>query len=359
MSIKLKGLTWNHARGWGPMDAVGDAYRQSGKDVLVDWDIQPLEGFESRPLDELTDIYDLLIIDHPHVGIAAESSLLLPVGELEDAYTSCCRESYDWNSENWAVPIDAACHVSAVKGCDSIAGKTWQEIIDMSASQPMGIPLKGVHSLMALLTLLATNDTPLDPQNGFPEDMTKPLDVLLSLSKAAHSDSLDWNPIVCLDALSKGDIQMIPLTFGYSSIDDKELIFGELPSYDGTIKAGGILGGTGIAVSATTKHPEEALDFAHFCGSGFVQTNHWAEYGGQPAHRQAWDELSKSEPFYRNTYSTQEGVYLRPRFNGWCGLQTEMGQVLEDWLRDGSQTISLIDNQLRELWQNSQLALQP
>ena len=34
------------------------------------WDVQPLSGFESTPIEELAERYDLIVLDHPHLGDA-------------------------------------------------------------------------------------------------------------------------------------------------------------------------------------------------------------------------------------------------------------------------------------------------
>jgi multiple sugar transport system substrate-binding protein len=56
----LRGLTWDHPRGYVVLDALA-----ADGDSVVRWDRQPLEGFESRPLRTLADGYDLVVIDHP------------------------------------------------------------------------------------------------------------------------------------------------------------------------------------------------------------------------------------------------------------------------------------------------------
>ena len=332
-------------RGWGPVDALGAAFPG---DVRVEWDIQPLGGFESRPLKELTEIFDLLVIDHTHTGEAAESGLLLPIGDLPDEYVASCRESYFWKGRYWAVPIDAACQVSAVKGIEPVGGLSWEKILERAADEAMTIPLKGVHSLMALMTLLASAGHPVDAEKGFPDPdvLTSNLQLLGDLSRAAVAESLSWNPIEALEALAEGRVAMIPLTFGYASFVERGIRFGATPESG----LGAVLGGTGMAVSAQTAHPEEAIALARYAGSAEVQSDLWFAHGGQPAHRLAWDKLAAGEPFYGNTYSTLQASYLRPRFPGWNRLQSLLGTTIENWLRaDGADSPGFA-RQLRDLW---------
>ena len=53
MAIRLRGITWDDPRGWGPLEEVGRAFAgtPAGREVSVEWDIQPLEGFESAARD--------------------------------------------------------------------------------------------------------------------------------------------------------------------------------------------------------------------------------------------------------------------------------------------------------------------
>ena len=64
-------MTWNHPRGLDPLVAHARMWEQS-RGVSVDWDARSLEDFEAFPLDELAGKYDLMVIDHPHVGMAAD-----------------------------------------------------------------------------------------------------------------------------------------------------------------------------------------------------------------------------------------------------------------------------------------------
>jgi hypothetical protein len=67
MSITLKGMTWSHPRGYDPMMAASrDWLTETG--VSIAWDKRSLQDFESFPVEELARSYDLIVIDHPHVG---------------------------------------------------------------------------------------------------------------------------------------------------------------------------------------------------------------------------------------------------------------------------------------------------
>ena len=77
--IRLKRLcTWDHRRAIDPMIAAAMAFAEQRPDVEIAWDVQPLSGFEFRPIDDIVRAYDLLVFDHPHVGHAAEAGLCVP-----------------------------------------------------------------------------------------------------------------------------------------------------------------------------------------------------------------------------------------------------------------------------------------
>src|SRR3546814_11047065 len=62
--MRTRGLTWDHPRGYNALAAAA-ATRTDGE---LGWDKQPLEGFEAHPIADLCARYDLVVLDHPHVG---------------------------------------------------------------------------------------------------------------------------------------------------------------------------------------------------------------------------------------------------------------------------------------------------
>src|SRR5204863_4174837 len=93
--------------------------------------------------DALATRYDLLVIDHPWVGHAAASGVLVPLDQhlpadflADQAANSVGKshESYQFEGHQWALAIDAAAPVSAYRP-DLLerAGKavpaTWEEMI--------------------------------------------------------------------------------------------------------------------------------------------------------------------------------------------------------------------------------------
>ncbi|MDP2119057.1 MAG: hypothetical protein Q8K28_04070 [Hoeflea sp.] len=116
MTETWKGLTWDHPRGFNALDAAArDAMVRN--EVCISWEAQPLEGFESAPIADLCARYDLVVLDHPHVGEAVEAGCLYSMEEvfeddvlrrLEQDTVGPCLSSYRFAGRHWALPLDAA-----------------------------------------------------------------------------------------------------------------------------------------------------------------------------------------------------------------------------------------------------------
>lgn len=74
----LKGMTWSHPRGYDPMVACSALWNEK-TGVSIEWDKRSLQGFESFPVEELARAYDLIVIDHPHVGQITAEGCLAPL----------------------------------------------------------------------------------------------------------------------------------------------------------------------------------------------------------------------------------------------------------------------------------------
>jgi len=107
----LRGMTWDHLRGAAPLVAAAQEWQMSRQlDVEVHWHARPLKAFEDQGLEELVSSYDLVMLDHPFIGRAAEGQLLVPVDEwVDEEYLADQRahsvgpsfSSYTWASGHW------------------------------------------------------------------------------------------------------------------------------------------------------------------------------------------------------------------------------------------------------------------
>src|SRR3954447_22424030 len=120
----LRGMTWSDPRGHEPVVTVAAAFAETRPDVAVVWDKRSLQDFEAFPVDALAATYDLMVIDHPHVGEVAAGGCLVPLDEALPAERIAAFaadsvgpsfESYRWQGHLWALPIDASAPVQAFR----------------------------------------------------------------------------------------------------------------------------------------------------------------------------------------------------------------------------------------------------
>ena len=120
---ELRGITWDHSRGYLPMVATAQRFGEIHPDVRIQWEKRSLQQFADWPIEKLARHYDLLVIDHPFVGYASEHDVLLPLDEhvpaaflAEQAASSVgpSHASYFYGGHQWALAIDAATWLEAI-----------------------------------------------------------------------------------------------------------------------------------------------------------------------------------------------------------------------------------------------------
>jgi multiple sugar transport system substrate-binding protein len=339
VTITLKGMTWSHPRGYDPMVATAQAWAaETG--VVIDWDKRSLQDFESFPVEELARQYDLIVIDHPHVGqVTAEGSLApldIPGREAERealAQGSVGRSypSYTYADHQWAFPIDAATQVMAYRA-DLVEPPTdWAGVVALAKRGDVVLPLLAPHSMMSFFTLTAGLGYPCATEKGeFVDRATglRAIEMLAEVASYLEPSNFAMDPIAASEALARSDavVSLMPLGYGYVSyavpgFRPHQLTFADIPLPG---SRGSALGGTGIAVSAFSKHREAAIDYAYWVASAEVQRTLYAGSGGQPGHAAAWEDDTVNAAtgnFYRNTRKSLEGAYIRPRHNGYMAFQ--------------------------------------
>lgn len=357
-AVTLKGMTWSHPRGYDPMVACSAIWKEkTGVDIA--WDKRSLQDFESFPVDELAARYDLVVIDHPHVGQITDENCLIPLdtphrdadlAALGAASVGGSFESYRWDGHLWALPIDAAAQVQAWRP-DLIDGPatTWDAVMTLARSGAVLCPLRPPHSLMVFYTLAANLGTPC--ANTGPGDLIavgdgrRVLGMMRALFAAIDPACLTMDPIDVFEEMtqSASTVACAPLIYGYigyglDGFREKVLAFADIPVAGDDGPVGSAVGGTGIAVSARSAHSAEASDFAYWIASGDVQRGPYAAAGGQPGHAAAWEDEAVNAAtgsFYRNTRATLEGGWVRPRHHGYMAFQQAASDRLNQALQDG------------------------
>jgi multiple sugar transport system substrate-binding protein len=370
--VELQGITWDHARGRDPLLATAERFAaETG--IRVTWTARTLQEFADAPIPELAERYDLLVIDHPHIGEIVPTGALLPLDELLDpafvadqaaSSVGPSHRSYEWEGHLWALAIDAAGHVSAyrpdlLERLGTMPPETWDEVLELveragAAGMSMSLPNKAVDTLASLLTLLANAGT--DPYQG--ADQLAPraialekLALLSRLTEASPPEAFAWNPILLLDHMAADDdVVYCPILFGYSNYSRpgfrRNLIrFAPVPSA-GLGPRGGVIGGAGLAVSARCQELEAARDYAQYVASPEIQRTLYVESAGQPGHRSAWLDAHANElatSYFADTLPGLDAGYLRPRYDGALTVQNEGGDIVWESLRTGGDPDELLD----------------
>jgi len=365
------------------MVATAETYMTVQPDVRVVWETRSLQDFADFPVQKLAETYDLLVIDHPFVGFAAADGCLLPLDEHIDAAVlgdqaansvGPSHRSYIYGGHQWALATDAAGHVSAYRPdlLDEIGGlpHTWEDVLTVAEARRnqerarIGNPLIPIDSLMSFYSICAAvGEPPYAEQERVVNRSTgrQALSMLKALQRASHPASPSLNPPRMLDVMSTTDeIAFIPLLFGYSNyarpgFRPSLVRFTGVPIVDGGDSQGGILGGAGVAISATTKHPAEAAAYTAYVASPDVQRGVYFTAGGQPGHRTAWNDEAvnaASSDFFRDTLAALDRAYLRPRYLGFMEVQERSGELVHDWLAGEAPADDLLD-QLDDLYRKS------
>ncbi|WP_067134688.1 ABC transporter substrate-binding protein [Microtetraspora malaysiensis] len=369
MNARLRGLTWDHPRGYAPLEELAGLDRTGDQSYgrvpgTVSWDRHPLEGFESTPLVELAGTYDLLVIDHPHLADAVESGALRPIDELVSAdeldtwrrrSVGPSFDSYHHAMRQWAVPLDAATQVLAVRpdGPPPEATRTWTDILDLARRGSIALCLGGPHAFLTWTSLaIAHGGRPAGPEVYVDEEPAlRAMEILTELHRHCDAALADRNPVQVLEALASGTgPDLCPLVYGYVTYSDTDdrgpaVAFRNAPlGPSGHI--GSVLGGTGVAVSRHCSEPEVAAAHIRRLMSARVQDELISRVGGQPSSRSAWSDPGVNERwggFYRDTRATVDAAWVRPRRVGWVEFQDASSGVLREGLTQRRPARAIVD----------------
>lgn len=353
--VILNGITWGHSRGITPLLAVSQRYSELHPTVEIRWKKRTLQEFADFPIEKLTTDYDLLIIDHPWVGCAAATNCVLPLNEyiaaayFEDQQNNSVGQShisYNYAGKQWALAIDAATPVASYKkDLLSTAPQTWDDVLALAKEGKVAVPAIPIDLLMNFYSFcIAHGKEPFQSEEEVIDTETgsKAIETMKQLYSLVDKKMFTCNPIAVAELMSSSnDYLYCPFAYGYSNYARngyaKHLLhYTDVVSF-GTEKLRTTLGGTGIAVSAFSKHKEVAVDFARMIVDGECQRTMYVQNGGQPGHRTAWldaEANSISNNYFRNTLPVLDNSYVRPRYNGYLFFQDHAGDPLQECLRN-------------------------
>ena len=353
--ITLKGMTWDHPRGYDPMIATSNVFSKKHFDKIeLQWSKRSLQAFADRPIQDMTNEFDLIVIDYPHVGEVAAKGLLAQLDtphydkqlmNLRNETVGLSCDSYKINHHQWALPIDAATQV-AVRRHDLIEKLpvNWNDLIELSRNKKVMWPLKPVHAISSFYSIYNNIGKSFDPLNkNFVEKKQgiKTLEMMRTVSNFLSKECLSMDPILVAEEMSESNnIYYCPYLYGFSNYSREGfrkniLSYVDVMDLSGKGPAGTHLGGTGIAVSNHSQNKDYAIEYAYWIASSECQKNIFYSSGGQPGNSVAWEDQkinTEINNFFRNTRDTLEKSWVRPRHNGYMNFQDEAGNIINEFL---------------------------
>ena len=397
----INGITWGHTRGITPLLAAAQRYGELHPGVDIQFAKRSLQAFADMPIEQLTETYDLLVIDHPWVGCAAATRCVLPLDEhLPAAYMAnqaahsvgASHTSYFYQGHQWALALDAATPAASYRadllgypglidksnphdqdvtlssarpepaeGSKGVLPQTWPDVIALARKNRIALPAIPIDLLMNFYTFcLAHGSLPFQSQQEVTDRHTGTLalESMRELYSLIDKKFFNCNPIAVAELMTTtDDYWYCPFAYCYSNYSrpgySKHLLRYAAPVKFGNSRLRTTIGGTGLAVSAHSKHKSVALDFAQWVASPLCQSTLYTDNGGQPGHRAAWTSERANyitNDFFNTILPVMENGYMRPRYNGYLYFQDHAGHPLQEYLLHGgnaSHTLEKMNNLYR------------
>lgn len=366
----IKGITWDHSRGYVPMIATAQRFMEKYPDVKITWEKRSLQDFADKPIGLLAAEYDLLVIDHPWIGYGAEENKFLaldnylPPAFLEDQKVNSVGrsfESYTYNNKLWSLPIDAATPVASYRP-DLMQKKhcslptTFDEVLKMAEKGYVILPGIAIDTLMNFFMFcVSLGEAPFTEKEVVISEKTglEALALYKSLTDKVDPLCFDLNPIKTYEQMAASDDYLYcPFAYGYvnyawQGYADNRLEFTDLVKLKDTSDQplSSTLGGTGLAIAAHCQEKEIAIQYIEYVASAGCQQNLYINSGGQPAHLKAWQNRAANQStgqYFNATLPALQRAYLRPRHNGYIHFQDQAGKFIRDYLRTGGSAHNLL-----------------
>lgn len=364
---RFAGLTWDHPRGYRALEAAAARHAP-----FLQWSRQPLEGFESHPIADLAARYDLIVLDHPHIGDAIAANCLQPIeswlspAEMQALASSTIGrtlESYRWGGRTYALPLDVAAQVMARDpAIVAEPAHSWDDVARLAERIPVALSLAGPHAILTLFSIaLALGSEPGGEDLIEEHAGGQALRLMARLAGKAPAGSERLNPIGLLEAVAAGSgIALVPLVFGYVNYavpapGRRAIAFSDAPHMAPGGRRGSVLGGTGIGVSRRAAPSLQLIAHLRWLMSEAAQCGFIPAHDGQPAARRAWQDAAVNDSwggFYRATAATVEQAWVRPRFPGYVAFQDEASAIVRQACLDGRPPADTLAR-LRRLWRRA------
>jgi len=364
--IELKGMTWDHSRGYDPMIATSKIFAEKhNNEISIHWDKRSLQAFADRPIEQMVEEYDLMVIDYPHVGEVSAKGLLQmfdvdgyqhKLNLLDKQSVGLSHQSYNIDGHQWALAIDAATQVCCFRQ-DLISSlpNSWNDLIDLAKENRVIWPLKPVHAISSFYSIynnIAEEFNPNDRNYIQKELGVQTLLMMKQISKYLLDECFTMDPIKTAETLSETeDFFYSPYTYGFSNYSRKAyrkniISYGNVIDLSNKGPSGTHLGGTGIAISKKSKHKDLALEYSFWIAGSDCQQTTFYTSGGQPGNSDAWENYNinlETNNFFKNTRSTLDKAWVRPRHNGYMKFQDESGNIINEYLQSNMSEAKVID----------------
>lgn len=367
--VQLRGIAWNHSRALPPLVAAAQRFEELHANVEIKWEKRSLHAFGHADLAELAQIFDLLVVDHPMMGNAAENGSLVDMTKLlsaedrEDMASDSAGPSfasYIYEGKLYALPIDAAAPAASLRP-DLLLNegfeepKQWSDVLRLARRGLVRMPGFPADLFLNFMGMCVSRGSAVGI--GMERLLDREiamlcLEELRELAAPMPDAIYSWNPIALYEQMSStDDFVYCPFAYTYSNYSrrgfaQKHVRFALPVALTDGVRARTVLGGTGLAISTACKDKDAALQYGLFVSGRSCQGTLYGVCGGQPARRSAWEdeELNRlTDGFFQRTLKSIEAAYVRPRYPGYVRLQEKAGVPIAEYVRGGGNAGAKLD----------------
>jgi multiple sugar transport system substrate-binding protein len=292
----------------------------------------------------------------------------------------------------------------------------WAEVPALAREHRVALCLGGPHAFLAVLGMCVPGESPPDREllpvardllpaarDLLPaECAVTAIELLRAIWRHADQEVSAGDPIAVHEAMAAAtDLAYCPLAYGYASYarpapGRHALRWADAPRSLRSDRPGTVLGGTGLAISALSGSgnygsvlSETELSWAGLSGAGLsgaglsgaglsgsenygpdpgevlaflrafwtaeVQAGLVPDQAGQSAHVAAWDSPRVDRDwggYYSSTRRSLAAAWIRPRDDGWIGLQERAGNLVREAVTgaaDAAAVVAAINSEYRVL----------
>lgn len=367
--FQLKGITWNHSRAFPPLVATAQRFEELNPHVQILWEKRSLHEFGHADLFRLAQSYDLLVVDHPMMGAAANENSLLDLSalltwdvrkEIAEDSAGLSLESYWYDGKLYALPIDAAAPAASLRtdllAADSCSEPAnWSDVLTLARRGLVRMPGFPADIFLNFMGMCVSYGSPVGAGSDSLFERTialRALEELHELASLMPAEIYHWNPIALYERMTSTDeFAYCPFAYTYSNysragFSAKPIRFAGPVLLPGGTPMRTVLGGTGLAISKSCLTADIAMKYSLYVSGRTCQNTLYGVCGGQPARRSAWinEELNRlTDEFFLRTMPSIERAYVRPRYAGYVQLQESAGIPIAEFLKGDGDAKSALD----------------